>query len=196
MFKKKVNFQPELDTANELITQFKSQDGNGVKTLSTDVIESHLKDYRSLSETINKKKANESKKSCMPKQLSDMMEELKNCIVHQFMRNFSVYSNNSIRAKELSDIPATIEKVEHEFITKVNRAQNYFGKFLEGEFHFGITVTEMYEPHSIAEIREALTNVKNNWASYQIDSGCPQPLYKDKFNDILKRCIENYISEA
>lgn len=196
MFKKKVNFQPELDTAKELIAQFKFQDSNGVKTLSTDVIESYLKDYRSLSETINKKKANESEKSCMPNQLSEMMEELKSCIFYQYMRNFSVYSNNSIRAKELSDLPATIEEVEHEFTTKVNSAQKYFGKFLEGEFHFGITVTEMYEPHSIAEILEALTNEKNNWTSYKINLGCPQPLYKDRFNDILKRCIENYISEA
>ena len=196
MFKKKVDFQPELNAANELISQFKFRDSDGVKTLSTDVIESYLKDYRSLSETINRKEANESEKNCVPSQLSEMMEELKSCIVYQYMRNFSIYSNNSIRAKELSDLPATIEEVEHEFITKVNSAQKYFGKFLEGEFHFGITVTEMYEPHSIAEILEVLTNGKGNWTSYKIDLGCPQPLYKNRFNDILRKCIENYISEA
>lgn len=184
----------ELEKVTELINKFSEESNDGYKTIGLATIEYYLEELKHLyKSTIANfepcsKKDRETFKILMTKS-----DQLKGDIIYQYMRNFSIFENNLICAKELSEIPATIEEVEKQFLSKVISALEYFGAFVQKEIHLGITASEKFEPHSIEEIIKFTQKNKTNWTLYTINSGCPQPLYKERFNILLKKGINAYI---
>ena len=188
--KKKTDFQDEIRKAKELVSQMRFQSSDGKKTLSIGSIENFLREYRALSAIIT------DKKESPPSDLVKMMEDLEGLIYYQYFRVFSINENTSIRAESLGEIPKAIQDVEKEFLENVAKAQDYFGSFLEGEFHYGKKVSVMNKPNSVKEMIEKLKFQKEDWTKYEIIKGRPQPLYIQLYNMMLKKCIKSWIKSA
>lgn len=188
--KKKTDFQDEIRKAKELVSQMRFQSSDGKKTLSIESIEKFLREYRALSAIITDKKENP------PNDLVKMMEDFEGLIYYQYFRVFSINENTSIRAESPGEIQKAINDVENEFLKNIAKAQKYFGSFLEGEFHYGKKVSVMNKPNSVKEMIEKLKFEKEDWTKYVILESRPQPLYRELYNMMLKKCIKSWIKSA
>lgn len=192
MFRNK--FRNEVDRINNLSSRFKFDSTDGFDTISVEALEYYLTEIRTLTRMVNFTKSNGKKNDSVTLELfQNEVEVLKGKIYHQYMRNFGVYDNTSVRSNNVSDIPDVVKKVKEQFVAKINEAHSYFGKFIEGSFHFGFKAGENLMPHSIEELLKAVE--KTTWDACKITSGFPQVPYQERFNKILNKAIKSYVED-
>lgn len=122
---------------------------------------------------------------------NDLLKRITQKLIDCYCRHFTVNKNSSIKAEKLEQIPDAINQIEKEFENRAKTALEYFNPILNQDFHFGIKVTELIAPHSIKEIIN--NNSRFDWIRHVILSAYPQPLYRDRYNLILKKGVEMYI---